>query len=91
MPSNDNDGRPPATVAESGAYGQAAHLLVESLIHRLITESVITNVTAVEVVTAAIEVEAEIAGERGDSAWAQNRSLGILQRLAGSLETDVLG
>lgn len=88
MPSNDNDGRPAAAVPEADAHGLAAYLLLESLIHRLVTDSVITNAAAIEVVNVAIEVRTEIAGELRDSAPTLTSSLGILRQLAASLETD---
>lgn len=88
---NDNDGPSAADVPEPDAHGQAAYLLLESLIHRLVTDSVITNAAAIEVVTVAIEVKTEIAGELGDSAKTLSRSLGILGQLAVSLESDAPG
>lgn len=88
---NDNDGPSAADAPEPDAHGQAAYLLLESLIHRLVADSVITNAAAIEIVNVAVEVKTEIADELGDSARTLARSVGILRQLAVSLESDAPG
>lgn len=77
-----------AAVPEPDAHGQAAFLLVESLIHGLIARGVVTNGTAIEIVETAREVKVEVASELGDSPATLRRSLVLLQNLSASLESD---
>lgn len=79
-----------ATIPEPDAHGQAAYLLFESLIHRLIADEVISNVAAIEIVQVAAEVTIEIADEVGDTPRTLKRSLDILRQLQTSLKTDTL-
>lgn len=72
------------------AHGQAAMLLVESLIHGLIAQSVIRVEDAIDVVTVAIDVKKEIAADLGDSEDTMDKSLGLLSAIRGSLSNDVL-
>ncbi|WP_379071643.1 hypothetical protein ACFJIU_12130 [Mesorhizobium sp. UC74_2] len=71
------------------AHGQAALLLVESLIHALIAGSVITVQEAVEVVETAADVKQEIAESLGDSPDRLGQSLTLLQTISDSLKQDV--
>ena len=73
---------------EPDAHGQAAFLLVESLIHGLIARQALTVEGAVEIVEIAAEVKAGIAEEMGDSPATLKRSLGMLNGLADSLRSD---
>ena len=70
-------------------HGQAAMLLVESLIHGLIARSVISVEDAVEIVETAAEVKAAIGGDLGDSAEALQKSLRLLTAISDSLGLDV--
>lgn len=91
MPEITNDNHPAggaATRREPDAHGQAAMLLVESLIHGLIARSVISVEEAVEIVEMAAEVKAEVAAELGDSAATLHRSLGLLESISLSLKGD---
>lgn len=83
--SNDN------TRAAHGpdAHGQAAMLLVESLVHGLIARQVITVADAVEIVDTAAEVKADIGGDLGDSPANQRKSLGLLTAISNSLQRDL--
>ena len=71
------------------AHGQAAMLLVESLIHGLIARDVITVADAVEIVEIATDVRADTAADRGESPADQRKSLGLLQTISVSLSRDV--
>jgi hypothetical protein len=86
---NDNDEYPAtAPVPEPDAHGQAAMLLVESLIHGLVGRSVISVADAVEIVDIAAEVKMEIAIDLGESVAALRRSLNILAGVSDSLRRD---
>ena len=71
------------------AHGQAAMLLVESLIHGLIARDVIAVVDAVEIVDVAAQVKADIGGDLGDSPANLRKSLGLLQAISVSLSRDI--
>lgn len=86
---NDGSIRTKASMREPDAYGQAAMLLVESLIHGLIARSVITVADAVEIVDVAAEVTDEIADDLGDSPGASRRSLSLLRSISDSLKFDL--
>ena len=79
--------RPP----EPDAHGQAAMLLVESLIHGLIARGVIGTQEAIDIVETAAEVKTEVAAELGDSPGTMQRSLALLAAIGASLEHDVPG
>ena len=88
--SNDNDvGRVDAR--EPDPHGQAAILLVESLMHGLIVRSIISVEDAIEIVGVATEVKEEIAEDMGDSPATMERSLTILKAISTSLANDVPG
>lgn len=87
--SNDNgayDVRPSGR--EPDAYGQAALLLVESMLHGLVEQSVFTVAKAVDLVDIAADVKADIGAELGDSAPTQQRSLALLAAISSSLQID---
>jgi hypothetical protein len=89
---NDNHARRQVTpTPEPDAHGQAAMLLVESLLHGLIARSVIGVADAIEVVAVAAEVKEEIAADLGDSPATMQRSLAILSSIRLSLENDPTG
>ena len=87
--SNDNAG-PPDSGLLSGpdAHGQAAMLLVESVIHGLIAKSVFSTREAIDIVGTAIDVKEEVADELGDSAATMQKSLAILAAIRTSLKHD---
>lgn len=86
---NDNQSYPAAVMAhEPDAHGQAAMLLVESLIHGLVGRAVISASDAVEIVETAAEVKADIAADLGDSPQTLRRSLGMLNAIGDSLRLD---
>lgn len=91
MPEITNDNHPAHETAsrrEPDAHGQAAMLLVESLLHGLIARSVISVEEAVEIVDLAAEVKAEVAAELGDSPGTLRRSLALLESISLSLKGD---
>ncbi|MFC4594323.1 hypothetical protein [Sphingobium tyrosinilyticum] len=89
--SNDNDSKRAGSepTREPDAYGQAAMLLVESLIHALIARSVISVVDAVEIVGVAAEVKEEIGLELGDGPATMQRSVTLLRAISASLKPDI--
>jgi hypothetical protein len=89
---NDNDAYPAAVRGpEPDAHGQAAMLLVESLIFGLIERAVISVRDAVEIVELAAEVKAEIAIDLGESPEALRRSLGLINSISSGLQQDIPG
>ncbi|MHB8285207.1 MAG: hypothetical protein ACYDD1_11075 [Caulobacteraceae bacterium] len=88
--SNDNDAsRDNGRLRGPDAHGQAAMLLVESLIHGLVARSVISVADAVEIVGIAGEVKEEIAEDLGDSPATMRKSLTILAAIGNSLAHDL--
>lgn len=89
MTTNDND---PVTrggmLVPSDAHGQAALLLVESLIHGLCENSTLSNDEAIEIAERAVDVQfeqAEAADGAGAPMW---RSHTLLSSIATSLRAD---
>lgn len=70
--------------------GEAALLLVESLLHGLIARGVISVEDAVEFVDIAAEVAEEIAGDAGDPVAKTAKALTLLSAIRASLEHDLL-
>ena len=87
--SNDNNAQLAAAHRGPDAHGQAAMLLVESLIHGLIARSVINVVDAVEIVDTAAEVKEEVAASLGDSPATLRKSLTLLSAISRSLRVDL--
>ncbi len=86
---NDNDGHPAAAkVPEPDAHGQAAMLLVESLIFGLIEREAISVADALDIVEAAAEVKVDIAADIGESPETMLRSLSLLGAISDSLRLD---
>ncbi len=71
------------------AHGQAALLLVESLIHGLVARRIIAVEDAVEIVDVAAEVKAEVATDLGDSPANLRKSLALLDAISSSLRRDL--
>ena len=82
------DTAPSPFVPEPDAHGQAALLLIESVLHTLIETSVLTVQQAIEVVRTASEVKAEVAEAGGESNARMEASLALLEAISTSLETD---
>lgn len=86
--SNDNGDVGPQ---EADAHGEAAMLLVESVVHGLIARDVITVADAVEIVDVAAEVKADTANEHGSPLTNAQKSLGLLKAISSSLRRDLPG
>lgn len=93
MPENINDNHVggEALPREPDAHGQAALLLVESLIHDLVGRSVISVQEAIDIVEVAAEVKAEVAADLGDSPATMRHSLALLESIGRSLRGDASG
>lgn len=76
---------------EPDAHGQAAMLLVESLIHGLIARSVISVAEAIEIIDVATEVKIDIAADLGDTPQTMQKSLLLLNAISASLRPDIPG
>ncbi|WP_174298911.1 hypothetical protein [Sphingomonas bacterium] len=89
MPSNDNDlAAQGITPPLPDPHGQAALLLVESLIHGLLARSIITLGDAIDIVETADSVQVEVA-EAADGAGAPMwRSHALLTAMISSLKSD---
>jgi len=86
---NDNHPYPVRGPAvEPDAHGQAAILLVESLIHGLVERSIISTGDAIDIVEAAAEVKVDIATDIGESEGTMLRSLNLLTGISDSLRID---
>lgn len=73
------------------AHGEAAMLLVESLIHGLVARSVLSVDEAIALVTVAVDARAEIVADRGEADAAQDRALALLSGIGASLAYDAGG
>lgn len=89
--SNDNDSSQEPVAAGQGpdAHGQAAMLLVESLVHGLIARSLISVADAVEIIDIAAEVKLEVGADLGDSPTTLQKSLMLLRAISASLRPDI--
>ena len=72
------------------AHGQAALLLVESLLHGLLAKGILTIDDALAVTTAASEVKEDVADAETEAADTAQLSLMLLDRISASLESDQL-
>ncbi|TVV77346.1 hypothetical protein [Sphingomonas solaris] len=80
---SDPDGR-----ADPDAHGQAALLLVESLIHGLIQKGTLSTEDALEIATGALEVKEAIMDDVTETRATAQRSLQMIARIIASLEFD---
>lgn len=85
--SNDNTVSPRSETPD--VHGQAALLLVESLVHGLIARDVITVADAVEIVDVAAEVQEDIRTDQGESPPQVRKSLDLLDAIRSSLRGDL--
>ncbi|WP_127145207.1 hypothetical protein [Pelagibacterium montanilacus] len=76
---------------DADAHGQAALLLVESLIHGLIENQVLSVVDVIEIVDVATEVKIETDTVRGDAPATVQTTIKLLQDISASLRFDVGG
>ncbi|MCG6116125.1 MAG: hypothetical protein MEQ84_13100 [Mesorhizobium sp.] len=84
--SNDNGLIP---FREPDAHGQAAIVLVESLIHGLVEGDVLSAAEAVDIVDTAIEVKGELDRESGVSPAPMQSPVELLQAIGASLARDI--
>lgn len=80
---------PDGSQLEPDAHGQAALLLIESLIHTLVDARLIDTQTAAATVRSAAEVKVEVAEAAGESEKRMNESLALLQAIETSFEADL--
>ena len=86
--SNDNSSTATAgRQREPDPHGQAALLLIESLIHELIARSVINVANAVEIVEVAVEIKVEVAADADETLVTMTRSLALLRAIQDSFTT----
>lgn len=86
--SNDN-GVVTIAVRDPDAHGQAAMLLVESLLHGLIARKVISVAEAIAIVDVATEVRRDTGPERGDTPASLEKSVHLLNAVRESLSIDI--
>lgn len=87
---NDNQpARAYGDLREPDPHGQAALLLVESLIHALIGRSLLSVAEAVDVVETASEVKKVVAAEIGEARPTMEKSLALLGAIHASLSNDL--
>ena len=79
---------PEGSPVSPDAHGQAALLLVESLIHGLCEESVLSADEAVEIAERAVSVQSDHAESADGAAAPMWRSHALLSSIAASLRTD---
>ena len=88
-----SDNRPPliasgGTPAPHGVpdpYGEAAMLLLDSLIHGLVMRSALDIEEAIDLVTVAIDARIEIVADRGEVDEVHDRTLALLSAVRASL------
>lgn len=73
------------------AHGQAAMLLVESLIHGLIGQKLISVADAIAIVDVATEVKSEVGEELAETPETLQKSIYLLQAVSASLRLDLAG
>ncbi|ATY33795.1 hypothetical protein [Sphingomonas psychrotolerans] len=85
----DNEVASAANPARPDPHGEAALLLVESLIHGLLMRSVLSVGEAVDIVRTAVEVQNDISDQRDDDPG-DNPAHRLLSVIATTLGIDVL-
>ena len=73
---------------EPDAHGQAALLLVESLIHMMVESATLSSEEARQVIATAKEVKVEVAEATGESHGRMQASLDLLSVIGESFESD---
>jgi hypothetical protein len=74
---------------DQGAHGEAALLLVESLVHGLIYRSVISVAEAFEIINTAADVKREAIAETDNSNSGRDKTLLLLEAIGFSLQRDI--
>lgn len=89
MPTNDNEPEVRGAMhPSSDAHGQAALLLVESLLHGLCENSTLSTAEAIEIVDRAVEVQFDKAEAADGAAAPMWQSHALLSAIAMSLSID---
>ena len=70
---------------DAAAQGQAALLLIESLIHSLLDNGTLSKAQAIEAIESAFQVKDESAADQKEPAAILRRSLGLLSSLRNSI------
>ena len=70
-------------------YGQAALILVESLLHTLVETAMLTDREAVDAVQTALLIRTQIAKQTGESKHRVRQVLDLLGKIGSSLATDI--
>jgi len=83
-----NDNVTSTRVKQADAHGQAALVLVESLLHGLIEKSILSVAAAVEIVDTAVEVNRDASTELGHP-QSLERSITLLEAISHSLKHDL--
>lgn len=93
LPFDGRDGHARLDPASRPSHGQAALLLVESLIHGLIARSVLSVAEAIEIIETAADVELELANSARDGGvdFSEPPCPSLLSPLAASLARDLGG
>ena len=92
MPTNDNDSAMPGIrPSMPDPHGQAALLLVESLIHGLLARSIISIGDAIEIVESADSVQVDMAEEADGAGAPMWQARGLLTAILKSLSYDADG
>lgn len=73
---------------EPDAYGQAALLLAESILHALVETKTLTIEAAMSVIQTTCEVKAEVAEQTGESNSRMQESLALLRAISTSFAVD---
>lgn len=83
MPStiSEDKGKVLPPTPEPDAHGQAAMILVESLIHVLVEKALLTNDEAVNVIETASQIKHEVAVAAGESFGRMQASLDLLTKV----------
>ena len=82
---NDNE---PLSLRGPDAHGEAALLLVESLLHALTERAILTVADAVDIVETAADVNGEATEELGRPV-ARHTSMALLEAISSSLRYDL--
>lgn len=80
----DSHGNP----TEPDAYGQAALLLAESILHALVEAKVLSVEAALGAIQSACDVKTEVAALSDESGSRMRESLGLLRAISGSFAID---
>ena len=87
--SNDNSSLRKPAGDRPDAHGQAAMLLVESLIHGLIARSLISVADAIEILEIAVNVSQELDEEPSKAARSGRGATTLLRAISRSLSADL--